>query len=300
VTANNRVVGGNWLAMLGDGGYDPGARARQIRDDLLRIPRPALDDMLAVQLDDRALLLARWRSLALRVLTTAAVSNATGRTQFRELLLNAWTGRASVNSVGYRLVRQFRTVVAELALAPFVSRARQLDPTFPSTPGRALEGPVWALVTQQPLHLLDRAYATWDALLLDGVDKTVALLTEGGRRRLDERTWGEANTTLVQHTLARAVPRLAWWLDMPPYRLPGDVHVPRVQTVTFGASERLAVSPGHEAGGYFHMPAGQSGHPLSPHYRDGHDDWAYGRRASFLPGPARSTLSLVPARPASR
>src|SRR5687767_15981601 len=30
VTANNRIVSGQYLAMLGDGGYDPGARARQI------------------------------------------------------------------------------------------------------------------------------------------------------------------------------------------------------------------------------------------------------------------------------
>ncbi len=37
--------------------------------------------------------------------------------------------------------------------------------------------------------------------------------------------------------------------------------------------------------GYFHMPGGQSGHPLSPFYRAGFAAWAEGRPTPFLPGP---------------
>ena len=63
-SANNRPVGGPAFAKLGDGGYDAGARARQIRDDLTSITVPAKPrDLLAVQLDDRALLLDRWQKL---------------------------------------------------------------------------------------------------------------------------------------------------------------------------------------------------------------------------------------------
>jgi len=55
------------------------------------------------------------------------------------------------------------------------------------------------------------------------------------------------------------------------------------------------VSPGHEAEGYFEMPGGQSGHPLSSYYRAGHERWAHGEPpASFLPGDARHTLILTP------
>jgi penicillin amidase len=43
------------------------------------------------------------------------------------------------------------------------------------------------------------------------------------------------------------------------------------------------------------MPAGQSGHPLSPFYRAGHRAWAEGRPAPLLPGPAEHELRLVPA-----
>ncbi|HEX7199515.1 MAG TPA: penicillin acylase family protein, partial [Dongiaceae bacterium] len=62
----------------------------------------------------------------------------------------------------------------------------------------------------------------------------------------------------------------------------------------YGASERLAVSPGHEESGYFEMPGGESGHPLSPHYRDQLAAWEQGRPTPFLPGPAVHTLRLVP------
>ena len=62
--------------------------------------------------------------------------------------------------------------------------------------------------------------------------------------------------------------------------------MPRFQSPTAGASERFGVSPGREELGYFHMPCGQSGHPLSPHYADGHAAWAKGEKTPFLPGPA--------------
>ena len=81
---------------------------------------------------------------------------------------------------------------------------------------------------------------------------------------------------------------------MPPLELPGDSHMPRVQGRGFGASERLAVSPGHEADGYLHMPGGQSGHPLSPYYRAGYQAWAKGEPTPFLPGAARHILTLIP------
>ena len=82
---------------------------------------------------------------------------------------------------------------------------------------------------------------------------------------------------------------------MPAEMLPGDEDMPRVQGPAFGASERFAVSPGHEAEAYFEMPGGQSGHPLSPYFRAGHERWARGAPPPpFLPGPAAHTLTLTP------
>ena len=55
------------------GGYDLGARQGQIRDDLLAIEKASESDMLRIQLDDRALFLARWQKLLLATLTPDAV-----------------------------------------------------------------------------------------------------------------------------------------------------------------------------------------------------------------------------------
>ena len=296
VTANNRLVSDRYLEMLGDGGYDPGARARQILNGVRKPTPVSAKDMLEVQLDDRALLMERWRKLALDAIGREATGEdaSGGRSEFRRLVRDGWTGRASADSVAYRLVRQFRTKTAELAFAPFVERLRTKDRSYPSTPGRSVEGPVWALVTSQPPHLLNPAYANWKALLLDAIDQTVASLTEN-KRVLSDRTWGEANTLMIRHPLSRAVPLLSRWLDMAATPMPGDNHMPRVQTPTNGASERLTVSPGHEADGYFHMATGQSGHPRSPHYRDGHDAWVEGKPTPFLPGTTVKTLTLRPA-----
>lgn len=69
--------------------------------------------------------------------------------------------------------------------------------------------------------------------------------------------------------------------------------MPRVQSPGFGASQRMAVSPGREQDGYFHMPGGQCGHPLSPWYGDGHDAWADGIPTPFLPGPDAHRFTLT-------
>jgi penicillin amidase len=80
---------------------------------------------------------------------------------------------------------------------------------------------------------------------------------------------------------------------MPEVELAGDSYMPRVQGKSFGASERMVVSPGHEGRGIFHMPTSQSGHPWSPYYGLGHENWVKGEASSFLPGPSKYTLTLL-------
>ena len=154
------------------------------------------------------------------------------------------------------------------------------------------EGPLWSLVTERPAHLLTDNYSSWEQLLLQAVDSNIDYYTGHFPDGLANRTWGERNTAAIRHPLSRALPILSRWLDMPAEPLPGDSNLPRAQGPSFGASERFAVSPGHEADGYLHMPAGQSGHPLSDYYRIGHADWVLGKPTPFLPGAAAHTLTL--------
>jgi len=148
-------------------------------------------------------------------------------------------------------------------------------------------------VHEQPRHLLAPAYASWEDLLLASVDEVGDSLRRGGST-IGRATWGRHNTLRMRHPLARAFPGfLTRWLAMPAEALPGDVDMPRVQSADFGATARFVVSPGHEAEGICEMPGGESGHPLSPFYRAGHEAWARGEPAPFLPGPAEHHLTLI-------
>ena len=62
--------------------------------------------------------------------------------------------------------------------------------------------------------------------------------------------------------------------------------MPRVLTPRSGASQRFVASPGHEGTGILHMPGGQSGHPLSPHFGDQQRAWVDGVPMPLLPGEA--------------
>jgi len=293
-TANSRVVDGDALRRLGDGGYDLGARARQIRDRLFDKERFVPADMLAIQLDDRALFLSRWRDLLLVVLDDGAVRDHDGRRTYRELV-RSWTPRASADSVGYRLVRAFRIEVRAKVFHMLTTPVRDTyGADVELRISNQFEGPLWQLVNEQPAHLLTSNYASWQALMLVAVDDNLSYFAANWDDGLEQRTWGERNTATIRHPLSRALPMLSAWLDMPREPLNGDSNMPNAQGPGFGASERYAVSPGDEENGYMHMPAGQSGHPLSDFYRAGHDDWVHGRPSSFLPGAPVHRLVLSP------
>ena len=292
-TANSRVVDGDLLAKMGDGGYAYGARARQIRDGLMTLDKATREDMLALQLDDRALELERWRGALLKVLTPEAMAADPRRRELRRLVEETWTGRASVDSVAYRLVRSWRSFVMEQVLTPLTARCRKVDERFDVFVSHP-EGVVWKLITERPAHLLDPKHRTWDEQLVAAADALLDYYEKETEGDLAERTWGERNTTRIQHPLSGGIPFVGRWLDMTPRQLSGDQDMPRVQGPRVGASERLVVSPGREQEGFFHMPAGQSGHPMSPFYRAGHEAWEEGRPTPFLPGPAEHTLTLVP------
>ncbi len=311
-TANSRVVDGEDFARIGDGGAALGMRAWQIREGLQARTQFAERDLLAIQLDDRALLLSRWHALL-----GAIANEAAGDSALRALAdaSRDWSGHAGVDSVGYRLVRAWRLAVHERLADGLAAPARAALGDAHETPDPPnFEGVVWPLVEQRPAHLLPRRFActpgTQRGVCTPADDGWLALFEDAARdvrdsvsgdSPLTERTWGERNTTAICHPLAAAIPLLGKRaLCMPAEPLPGDGTVPRVQGPAFGASQRMVVAPGHEADGITHMPGGQSGHPLSPYWGAGHDDWAQGRASPFQPQTTAHTLRLVPAAVSSR
>ena len=295
-TANSRVVDGEALKIIGDGGYDLGARARQIRDGLFAREQFSPEDMLAIQYDDRAIFLAPWRELLLGLLDEGTVAGDAELTSYRGLV-EAWIPRAAPESVGYRLVRAFRLEVENRFFHALTAPVRAAyGDGVRLRLSNQFEGALWAAVTEQPAHLLPASYDSWQAFLLAAVRSNLRYFEAEFEGPLEDRTWGERNTASIRHPLSAGIPLVGRYLDMPAEPLNGDLDMPKAQGPAFGASERYAVSPGDESNGILHMPTGQSAHPLSEFFGRGHDNWVMGRPSPFLPGEPAHTLTLTPYR----
>ncbi|HZZ20115.1 MAG TPA: penicillin acylase family protein, partial [Opitutaceae bacterium] len=206
-TANNRTVGGDQLRALGDSGYDMPARAHQIQDDLGALVSSghpiAAKDLLAIQLDDRALMMAHWHDVLVEALKSDAGASKPGRSALLEAA-QTWEGRADISSVSYRVVHDFRLAVAHRVLDPIFAPCVEQDAGF--TWSRLnYEQPLEALVQARPAHLLDPAFHTWDELLLAAADDVTLSYSKRG---LDPRsaTWGQRNTARIEHPFAQLLP----------------------------------------------------------------------------------------------
>lgn len=293
-TANSRQLAGPDAALLGDGGFDLGARSHQVRDGLRALgPRTAVPQVYAVALDDRALFLAPWRERALAALDPAAVADHPHRAAALALLKSTWTGHASVDSVAYRITRAYLYALYDILYQSADQQLAMLDPKA----GMAAVSSRWPVVVarlldRQPAGWLPPQFSSWQALQLAALDRAIGDLTQGGQQ-LADATWGRRNTAASAHPMAPAIPLLGRFLTVRPDMLAGDQHMPRVAGPAFGASERMTVAPGREHEGVFNMPGGQSGHPLSPYFLAGREDWLAGRVTPLLPGAARHTLTFV-------
>jgi penicillin amidase len=269
----------------------------------MALNRIAPRDLLAIQLDTRAVFLGRWRELILKTLSPFTSDRGfrlqaddsrrkADRAAFRELVERSWDGQASPQSVGYRFTRMFREQVSEAVLTFVLSECYSTDANFDHAVLRRREGPVWKLVTERPMHLLDPQFDSWDQLLVQAVDDVIARAKETGE--LSGRTWEEYNPTAFRHPLSASIPWLGARLNMPQAPLPGDLFTVRMRWGAETASERLVVSPGRESEGILEMPTGQSGHPLSPFYANSHEAWVKGIPSPLLAGKEEHRLVLRP------
>lgn len=291
-TANSRVVGEKMLAKIGNGGYAIGARSSQIKQNL--DANTVFDEqaLLSIALDDKAMFLSRWQAFLLTKVLNDALLAKDKKWHEVKSIIDIENLSASTDSVAYRLVRNFRLNLRDQLFEIFNENMTKLDESYSFKAIRhQIETPLWQLVNQQPDNFLWRGYDSWNALFEASLEKTLADMTTS--TSLKDATWGKQNISKIQHPLSRAVPFIGQWLDMPEVELPGDSYMPRVQGQAFGSSQRMAVSPGHEESGIFHMPTSQSGHPWSPYYGLGHESWIKGEATSFLPGPSKYKLTLL-------
>jgi penicillin amidase len=284
-SANARMVGGTAYKTLGDGGYAGPARARAIHDDLFARQRFSETDMLAIATDDRAHMLDPWQAIMLRAI------DADPRAAAMQAYVADWGGKAVPESVGYRLVREFRGAVINRIYAGLAGKLS--SPGDDVSVGRNPDFPSLRLLAAQPASLIPPPFKSWDALLHAALDNVRSDAEAGGG--VATYRWGARNHTAIFHPLSHAVPLLNDLTDPPDVPVAGDTLVPRVAVRGFGSSERIVMSPGHEDRAIFDMPAGQAGNPLSPYYGAGEQAWVDGTATPLLPGPKAWALRLTPA-----
>jgi penicillin G amidase len=289
--ANARAVTSGPLGdLLAHGYHVCGARASQIRDALLELEAADEISMLRIQRDDRALFLARWHALLVETLRSR-LANHVRHVEVRAVLAS-WNGRASADSVAYRLVNQFRDTVARLAFEPFISIVRSRHGHFDlANVSDQLEVPLWRLVSERPLHMLAPWFADWEALTTAAASEAI----EGA-----SLPWGAANTLEMRHPLSSFVPLLGRLFDAPRAQLHGDLHMPLAQTSKHGPVFRFVITAGNEHDAIAHMAGGQAANRSAPYYLAGHDAWHEARPAPLAPGPTRYALMLKPLPPTAR
>ncbi len=292
-SANSRHVGGERFAVLGDGRYTSGMRARQIRNRLREQETFRESDLLAIQRDNRAEYLDEWYPRIERAMNQPSVTPLVKRHRIREWL-EKWNGRSDADSVGYRIMRNFRKRSHELFLLALQTRLSMAPDRHVRHIRWQLDGPLTRILDSEAQNFLPKGMRTWDEFLALALELTIKGMTKDGREDMADATWGAHNYARIRHPLSHILPFLSGFLDAPPSPLSGDLNLPRVEHRAFGASHRTVVSPGREERAIMNMPTGQSGHPLSPFYNAGHMDWLEGKPSPFLPGPAVTTLTLAP------
>lgn len=290
-TANSRVVDRDFSDAAGDGSYALGARAQQIRDALLARQRFNEAGFMAIATDNRALFLTRWYQQLQRELDSEAHRDSAAAETIARALAD-WVGRAEADNTAHLAVSRFRTQFHAHTLARLYAEATRAQPR--ENRMRLMdEYALWALASQKPANALLPDQANWDEVMAAVLDAVAADISgaDGGIKR-----WGEHNTLKMAHPFARLLPWLAGPLSMPAVGLAGDDYMPNVlRSAGSNVSERLFVAPGQEHTAVLHMPGGQSGHPLSPFWDAGHEDWLQHRPTPLQAGPAAWTLRFTPA-----
>ena len=294
VNANQRSVAAGPDALRFGYDYPSPARAYRIRELLQGRTRLLPTDMLAVQADVRSPTHLWYRDQLLAALAKRSPGSPDERWyQAMTDLIQKWDGEISVRSRAYPFLKAFRLQVLENIIEPFVTRLPD-DIRDDAEDSLSRDALVKNLLENRPRNLLASRFSDYDDLLRRAA-LTAARNTAPGPEFLGAKTWGEINKGDIRHPFSLFLPRvLGAWLDMPHVPFPGDGLVPCALHPKHGPSMRMVVDLSDGARSLFNEPGGQSGHPLSPHYKDLFWAWLHAKASPFEPGTRVATETLSP------
>ena len=264
--------------------FDQGDRAYRIRELLRARSDWTEPELLRVQFDARSRRLERWRDAILATLATGDFDAKTIG------LLKAWDGTASKDSQAISILDEFRRAFARRLDRPIrqviAAKLREngdsaLAQRLQQAPGIAIddEAALRVCEAREP-HWMIPEFDSWQSFVAAMLQEAIVHSTKG-----DGTLWrhGELNQAEISHPLAAGLGPAAALASMPKDEFAGHPTAPLVLTPSFGASERMIVSPKHLHDAILQTPAGQTGLPGSPHFRDLHHAWLTGEAFPLLP-----------------
>jgi penicillin amidase len=262
-------------------------RAKRI-DDLLAQRRTFDEhDFLAMQLDTRA---EGYELIRETILEVVAPEEREPKLEHARALAESWNGTADADQTAFRLLHAYYRALLERALTPLLAPAIEADPSFVYRWPLADET-LRRLLDERPGHLLTSEHADWRSFLRETLQETLEQLDD--RKGMDA-AWGDVNVLDVAHPFAGSLGPLGRRLMLPRAPLPGSMISLRVAAPSYGAVLRMAVAPAAPQNGVLELAGGQSGHFLSPHFRDHQADWAGGSPTPFLAGEPVERFELKP------
>jgi len=292
-TANNRTLPPEQAAAVSRMWMRP-LRAKRIDELLAARNTFGAPEFLAMQLDTRAEGYDQIRDVLLAVVPADDPNSLLRRARAE---VEHWNGRADVDQPGFRILHVYYRKLVERAITPLLKPAIAADPTYAYRWPLADEV-LRRLLDEQPPNLLTREYASWNQFLRQVLLDALRAIDDDTRRPGIDAPWGAFNVLDVAHPFAglSLLAPLAPWLRLPAAPLPGSTVSLRVAAPAYGALIRMSVSPAVPQDGILEMAGGQSGHFLSPQFRDQQQDWLDGAPSPFAAGPAVSRIVLEPAR----
>lgn len=290
-TGNARVMGVEDLARFGDGGYALGARQQQIMALLMESDEFDERAFYDIQLDNRALFLMPWHQLLLSTLQNSPQKFANDIKA-----LEQWQACACADSVGYTLVRRFRSTLINQLVKPIARTFRQHDLAVNNIM-RGIEPAIWTIIQQEPSSWLPDEYENYTRFYIDAYEITKEKLLQrhgGTQDDLSLLAWGKVNSLKVTHPFSAQLGPFADYFNMQEVAAFGDSYMPAVQANKFGASQRFIVQSGNLENAILTVPGGQSGHVLSDFYRNGFTEYAAQESTPLLPSKTLHDLQFLP------
>jgi len=266
-------------------------RAERLREMLEPRKGMTVDDMVALQGDIVSLQAVEIKDL----LTGIDPSSEPAREAIR--LIADWTGDVSRDRPEPLLLAAW---VATLSRAVFADELGDLyDPQSPPSPKVLIDAftkrRYWCDDITTP------AAESCEELIERSLDQALTDLKADWGRDMSRWRWGDAHKARFAHPVLEQVPLLRRWatqeirtdgdnatLSRGTYRIDG----PRFPHV-HGPTLRTVVNLADMSDSRFLIVPGQSGHPMSPHYRDQLKDWR-DNRPFRLDGEAPWVLTLAP------